>query len=110
MEFIKWLQKEKNYKEKSAYDVASRLKRVKQILGTTKIPMDALEKIEKNDNFLKLTVSVKSQLRISLRLYNEYKNSKWIYNNININKKLKMSESEIIKVTKENKFIISTSH
>ena len=34
MEFIEWLQKEKNYKEKTSHDIVSRLKRVKQFLGT----------------------------------------------------------------------------
>ena len=72
MEFIEWLQKEKNYKEKTSHDVVSRLKRVNQLLGTTDEPMVALKRIEKNNDFKCLTHSVRSQLRKALRLYDEY--------------------------------------
>ncbi len=72
MEFIEWLQKEKNYKEKTSHDIVSRLKRVNQLLGTTDEPMVALNRIEKNNDFKCLTHSVRSQLRKALRLYDEF--------------------------------------
>ena len=72
MDFIDWLQKEKNYQKKTSHDIVSRLKRVKQLLGTIDEPIAALNKIEKNDDFKCLTHSVRSQLRKALRLYDEY--------------------------------------
>ena len=72
MEFIEWLQKEKNYKEKTSHDVVSRLKRVKQFLGSVDEPIEALNRIESNKDFKCLTHSVRSQLRKALRLYDEY--------------------------------------
>ncbi len=72
MEFIEWLQKEKNYKEKTSHDIVSRLKRVKQFLGTVDEPIVALNGIENNKDFKCLTHSVRSQLRKALKLYEEY--------------------------------------
>ncbi len=72
MEFVEWLQKEKNYKEKTSHDVVSRLKRVKLLLGAVDEPLVALNKIENNKDFKCLTHSVRSQLRKALRLYDEY--------------------------------------
>ena len=75
MEFIEWLQKEKNYKKRSARDVVSRLNRAKKILGSEGKPVVTLEMIEKSDDFKDLTTCVKSHLRKSLKLYDEYKKS-----------------------------------
>ncbi len=72
MEFIEWLQKEKSYQKKTSHDVVSRLKRVKQLLGTADEPTVALNMIEKNNDFKCLTHSVRSQLRKALRLYAAY--------------------------------------
>ncbi len=72
MEFTEWLQKEKKYKEKTSHDVVSRLKRVKLFLGAADEPLVALNRIENNKDFKRLTHSVRSQLRKALRLYDEY--------------------------------------
>lgn len=72
MEFIEWLEKEKGLSKKSSHDVASRFKRLQKITNIDDIKTMDIDKIEKNSNFTNLSVSVKSQLRRSLVLMDEY--------------------------------------
>lgn len=72
-EFKVWLCKHKKYKEKSASDVCSRLKRVCMMLGQENAEACNVDILENNDEFKKLTISVRSQLRKSVRLYLEFK-------------------------------------
>ena len=72
MDFKDWLQEKKNLKGRSAQDVESRLKRVIKILCIKKVTKNTLKNLENDEDFLALTVSVRSQLRRSVRLYLEY--------------------------------------
>lgn len=72
MKFNEWLVQKKEFSEKGSHDAASRVKRVCTILGTSEIPMDALEKLEQSSDFKALPMCVKSQLRRSSKLYLEY--------------------------------------
>lgn len=72
MNFVDWICEKKEYSKRSAMDVESRLRRVKDIVGE-RINNKTLENLEKNEDFTKLSVSVKSQMRKAIRLYNEYK-------------------------------------
>lgn len=72
MEFKEWTRKEKGIGMKSAFDVASRLKRARTILGTENIDDSTIVKLESNEIFQRLSMTVKSQLRRSIRLYIEY--------------------------------------
>ncbi len=73
MDFKEWLIKEKNYTERSASDVVSRNQRVKKILNIKEITSYTEKKLENEEDFRKLSCSVKSQLRISIRTLLEYK-------------------------------------
>lgn len=78
MDFITWLQEVKHMGKKSATDVQSRLNRALGIINQKTVSVETLDKIAKNDEFNSLSVSVKSQLRRSIRLYLEYKNAEKI--------------------------------
>lgn len=70
--FINWLLEEKGISKKSAHDYASRLRRATQLLEKNELDVNALGELEKIDNFKTLSVSVKSQVRRTVRLYLEY--------------------------------------
>ena len=72
MSFENWLKTEKEFTVKAAHDVVSRLNRVKQILSIDSIDNLTLAQLEKSDSFKELSVSVKSQLRRSVRLNLEF--------------------------------------
>jgi len=79
VEFGKWLITEKNYTERSSFDVKSRLKRAYSFCCS-----DAKDKsidiqinlLESNEDYKKLSVSVKSQLKRALTLYNVFSEAK----------------------------------
>lgn len=71
-EFLKWLVIKKNFTTKSAHDVQSRLKRVQTITHNQGIVENTIVILEKEPDFQCLTVSVKSQLRRTVRLYLQY--------------------------------------
>lgn len=71
-EFVNWLIVKKNYTTKSAHDVQSRLKRVQTIVRNQDIVDNTIAFLEKEGDFQCLTVSVKSQLRRTVRLYLQY--------------------------------------
>ena len=73
MEFLSWLTEKKGISLKGAKDIESRLRRVKKLLTIEKINANTLVEIEKNEEFLSLSRSVKSQLRRSIYLYSEFK-------------------------------------
>lgn len=75
-EFKNWLCEQKNYTERSARDVCSRLKRVYLLLHKETIDKKTVDDLEINDEFKGLSMSVRSQLRKSVRLFLEYKNNK----------------------------------
>lgn len=57
---------------RASHDATSRLKRVQTVLGIKNIPTDVVQKLECNEEFNTLTISVKSQLRRTARLYLEF--------------------------------------
>lgn len=71
MEFKEWLKKEKGYSEKSARDVQSRLKRATTFLKD-KEKENPIAELENINEFKALSISVKSQLRKSIKLHNEF--------------------------------------
>lgn len=70
MDFKEWIIKEKGYGEKSAGDVVSRLKRAQGFCGKEDFTM---EELDKNEDFSKLSVSVRSQIRSAVRIRDSYK-------------------------------------
>lgn len=70
--FSEWLVETKCLIERSSHDVVSRLKRVLVLINKSEIIEDTLNMLEKNNEFQVLSMSVKSQLRRSVRLYFEY--------------------------------------
>lgn len=75
--FSEWLVETKCLTERSSRDVVSRLKRVLALINKSEITEDTLNMLEKNSEFQLLTMSVKSQLRRSVRLYSEYNRIKF---------------------------------
>jgi DNA (cytosine-5)-methyltransferase 1 len=76
MEFREWLMKEKQYSERASRDVQSRLKRALSLSGENEISQETLTKIESNEEFKSLSMSVKSQIRRAVKFYQEYLSSK----------------------------------
>lgn len=76
--FVKWLIKEKGITEKSARDINCRLGRVLRIIDTSKLPKEevAISKLETSPDYADMTLSIKSQLKRSIRLYSEFKKSR----------------------------------
>lgn len=72
MDFCEWLINNKGFSTKASHDAQSRLKRVLALLGTSEVPENAVELLEKNPNFKQLSVNIKSQLRRTSRLYLEF--------------------------------------
>lgn len=72
MGFNEWLMQEKGFSLKVSHDIASRLKRVQKFLDTDKIHEGSLSGLEAISEFKDLSMSVKSQLRRAIRLYNEF--------------------------------------
>lgn len=74
-DFLKWLSKDKKFKDKSARDVVSRLQRVTRIVTLD----DSYSEIEyvhyllsRSSSFKALTPSVKSHLKRAAKLYLEF--------------------------------------
>lgn len=72
-DFKIWLCEQKKYTKRSANDVCSRLKRVCTLLGQENAENCNIDDLEINDDFNALTMSVRSQLRRSLRLFLEFR-------------------------------------
>lgn len=76
MNFSEWLEKEKGMSHKSSHDAASRLKRASIILGVDDMSGMDVKKLEEKESFRALSITVKSQLRRAVRLYEEFKMDK----------------------------------
>lgn len=72
MEFKEWLVKEKQYSDRASRDVQSRIKRTLTLINESKISDNTLSKLESNLEFNEISISVKSQLRRAVKLYQEY--------------------------------------
>jgi DNA (cytosine-5)-methyltransferase 1 len=73
-EFSNWLKSNKGFSSAAAYDVASRLRRVISICDLDwQADLDSnLFTLGRKEEFKELTVSVRSQLRRSVKLYREF--------------------------------------
>lgn len=74
-EIVKWLMSSKGYKEKSARDVASRIKRICKLDGTALHSADVEEcvyRLSRNEAFVSLSLFVRSQLRRAAHLHFEF--------------------------------------
>lgn len=72
MSFIEWLETKKGFTHKSAQDANSRLKRIYDLTGKDSVNADTLAELAAIADFTSLSVSVKSQLRRTVRLHREY--------------------------------------
>ncbi len=72
MVFKDWLIEKKMLKNRSAQDVESRLKRVKNLLEIKRVNENTLKNLNNNEVFLTFTTSIRSQLRRSVKLYLEF--------------------------------------
>lgn len=66
--FSAWLRAEKGYSDRSISDVFSRLKRAQEILPNQAINEYFIVDLQKQDAYKALTTSVKSQIRIAIKL------------------------------------------
>lgn len=71
-----WLVQNKGFKKRSSQDVTCRIRRLNKLLPIPNKNDKDYEyyifHLEKNKKFLLLSVNVKSQLRRSIKLYDEY--------------------------------------
>lgn len=70
--FLTWLHDTKHLEFRSARDVISRLRRAFNILDTQEVSSESLTELEKSDEFKGLSITVRSQLRRAINLYNEF--------------------------------------
>ncbi len=73
VEFKKWLKETQTYTDVSIKDIISRLRRANNILGFQNEDV-YLFRLEQCDEFQTLSVSVKSQIRKSVKLYFQFLN------------------------------------
>lgn len=73
--FKKWLTANTNYSDRVIGDIVSRLKRADKILSVRPEELYLFE-LEHTEEFNKISTSVKSQIRKSVKLYNQFNNSK----------------------------------
>lgn len=72
-DYKSWLISEKDYSKRSANDSLSRLKRAKDIYNS-ELDDYYIFDLERTEEFKRLTVTVRSQLKNSVRLYSEFRN------------------------------------
>lgn len=72
--FFTWLTMEKHMGERSARDTVSRLRRVLRIVDENAVCDATMQKLNKTNEFATCSVFVKSQLKRSVRLYQEFEN------------------------------------
>ena len=72
MTFQEWLITEKQYSERAARDVSSRLKRALGFAGQGNVTAETLSKLESNAEFQALSMSVKSQMRRAVKFQAEF--------------------------------------
>lgn len=73
LEYSEWLKETKGISAKSVHDYVSRLKRIVKLIGEENINDKTLTILECNNNFQNFSMSVKSQMRRTLKLYIEFK-------------------------------------
>lgn len=73
MEFLNWLQKEKQISERSAKDVISRCKRISKLSNDTAIDNIDYDSFINSEAFLSQSMFIKSQLKRAFNLYREFK-------------------------------------
>lgn len=71
-EFRTWLKSCKGFSTRSSNDVLSRLKRVMILVGVETVDSNTSSLLENSNQFANCSLSVKSQLRRAIILYNEY--------------------------------------
>ncbi len=69
---VEWLIVEKQMSSRSAKDVLSRCGRVYRMLGVDTLNDKSLEELQQNDQFLKSSMFVKSQLKRAVTLCLEF--------------------------------------
>ena len=75
LSFLGWLEATHKYSVQAAKDVVSRLNRCNKLITLDKVlPTEYISLLEEHPDFLKLSKSVKSQLKRSIVLYYEYYN------------------------------------
>ena len=72
LEFYDWLVVTKKLSSRSAKDVVSRCKRIKNILHTDSLENFSSEQLIQSEDFNKLSRFIKSQLKRALVLWKEY--------------------------------------
>lgn len=72
LEFYNWLVEAKQLSNRSAKDVISRCKRIKNILHTDSLDIFSSEQLLEADDFKNLSMFIKSQLKRALALWKEY--------------------------------------
>lgn len=70
--FQVWLVNKKNMSDRSAKDTVSRLKRVLRIISQETVDETTVAKLNEMPAFQNLSVYIKSQLRRSVALYQEF--------------------------------------
>lgn len=70
--FFDWLMNEKKLSKRSAKDVVSRLRRALAMVETEIIDETSLTKLNSSQRFDECSMFIKSQLRRSITLYNEF--------------------------------------
>ena len=70
--FGNWLKKNTTYTDKVVGNVKSRMVRVDKIVEWNDSP-DYLLRLAKEDEFIKASVNIRSQLRRAAKLYSDYK-------------------------------------
>ena len=71
-EFIKWLEETKGFTHKSAQDSSSRLRRIIQVSRKSNVNRINSSDFENKEEFKNMSVSVRSQLRRTYNLYQEF--------------------------------------
>ena len=72
LEFYNWLVDAKQLSNRSAKDVISKCKRIKNILHTDSLDIFSSEQLLETDDFKRLSFFIKSQLQRALALWKEY--------------------------------------
>lgn len=76
IDFPRWLQNEHKYSPPAAKDVVSRLSRCNKIEPIQNSSLtEYFDRLEQNEAFMKMSKSVRSQLKRAVSLYNEYNKS-----------------------------------
>ena len=70
--FLSWLRTDRHMRERSARDTVCRLKRALRIVSEDSVSDSIIVKLNEADEFNKLSMFIKSQLRRAVVLYQEF--------------------------------------